>query len=99
MASKDFLKAVPPYDDESGDVNVIIETPRGSRQKYTYDPELGLFRWKFELPEGNAFPYSFGFVPNTLGQDGDPVDILLLLDADVPVGTLVPAKLIGVIEA
>jgi inorganic pyrophosphatase len=51
------------------------------------------------LPEGQYFPYDFGFVPSTLSEDGDPLDILILLDAPAPVGCVLTARLIGVIEA
>ena len=95
----DRLRGIAPLDEGSGHVSVVVETLRGSRQKYSYDPETGLFRWKFELPEGTVFPFSFGFVPNTLAEDGDPLDILLLLDGDVPTGILVEARPVAVIEA
>lgn len=66
-------------------INVIVETPAGSRNKFTYDPELGLFTLKKMLPAGYCFPFDFGFVPGTLAPDGDPADVLLLLDeANVP---------------
>ncbi len=51
------------------------------------------------LPEGMSFPFDFGFIPSTTGGDGDPLDVILLLDESVPTGTVVPARLIGVIEA
>lgn len=95
-----FLNAIsklPPIDDD-GNINVLIETPKGSRQKYDIDHETGLFQWSLELPAGVTFPYSFGFVPNTLAEDGDPIDILLLLDGEVPQGTLVKAHAIGVLQ-
>ena len=51
------------------------------------------------LPEGSAFPYDFGFIPSTLGEDGDPLDVLVLMDAPAPVGCVLTVRLIGVIEA
>lgn len=89
---------IQPIDD-AGLLTAIIETPKGSRQKYSYDEDSGLFRWSFELPEGMSFPYSFGFLPNTLAEDGDPVDVLILLDGAIPMSTLVEACPLGVIEA
>jgi inorganic pyrophosphatase len=80
-------------------VNVIIETPKGSRNKLDYDPELGVFELSGVMPEGSVFPYDFGFLPSTLGEDGDPLDVLVLMDAPVPVGCLVSTRLIGVVEA
>jgi len=76
-----------------------IETPRGSRNKYTFDPSLGLFMLGGILPEGMSFPYDFGFLPATLADDGDPIDVLLLMDEPAFCGCVVPARLIGVIEA
>lgn len=80
-------------------VNVVVETPSGSRQKYNYDHATGLYRWGLELPEGMRFPLSFGFVPNTLAADGDPLDVVLLLDGAVPTGTVVTARPVGVMKA
>jgi inorganic pyrophosphatase len=75
--------------------NVVVETPRGSRTKFAYDPETGLFRAKKLLATGFAFPFAFGFFPSTRGGDGDPLDALLLTDADLAMGTLVRCRLIG----
>jgi inorganic pyrophosphatase len=77
----------------------IIETPKGSRNKFSYDPETGLFKLGGLLPEGMQFPFDFGFVPSTLADDGDPVDILVLMDAPTHVGCLVDVRIIGVIAA
>jgi inorganic pyrophosphatase len=84
---------------KNGLLNVIIETPKGSRNKYTYDSELGLFRLKKVLPLGAVFPFDFGFVPLTLGEDGDPLDILVLMDQPAFGGCLVRSRLIGALEA
>jgi len=61
-------------------VQVIIETPKGSRNKYAFDPEQKVFALKKVLPAGMAFPYDFGFVPSTKAEDGDPTDVLVLMD-------------------
>ena len=53
-------------------VNVIVETPKGSRVKYAYDPEAELLKLKRALPEGMLFPFNFGFIPSTKEDDGDP---------------------------
>ena len=86
--------------DEDNDklIKVIIETPRGSRNKYAFDPEEKAFALKKVLPAGMAFPYDFGFVPSTLAEDGDPVDVLVLMDEPAFPGCLIKCKLIGVIE-
>lgn len=90
---------LPPYDAESGALNAIVETPRGSRNKFAYDPDSWLFQLTAVLPEGTAFPHAFGFVPSTLGDDGDPLDVMILMDEPVYPGCLVPARLVGVIKA
>ena len=63
-------------DDEALTVRAIIETPAGHRSKFDYHRESGLFALHDVLPAGMAFPMAFGFIPNTLGEDGDPLDIV-----------------------
>jgi inorganic pyrophosphatase len=77
----------------------IIETPKGRRNKFDYDPESNLFKLGGLLPEGMMFPFDFGFIPSTLGEDGDPLDVLVLMDEPAHVGCLLDVRLIGVIEA
>lgn len=77
----------------------IIETPKGKRSKYDYDPDTGLFKLGGLLPEGMTFPLDFGFVPGTRGEDGDPLDVLVLSDEVTFTGCLLGVRLIGVIEA
>jgi inorganic pyrophosphatase len=79
--------------------NVIIETPKGSRNKYTYDELLGVFKLKKVLPLGSEFPFDFGFFPSTLADDGDPLDVLVLMDAPTFPGCVLEVRLIGLIEA
>lgn len=81
------------------ELNVIIETPKGSRNKFDYDEEYRLFKLGGVLAAGAVFPYDFGFVPSTIGGDGDPLDVLVLMDEPAFTGCLVPARLIGVIVA
>jgi inorganic pyrophosphatase len=82
-----------------GDLNAVIETPKGSRNKFDYDEAQGLFKLGGVLPLGASFPFDFGFVPSTLGEDGDPLDVLVLMDEPAFTGCLVEARLLGVIEA
>jgi inorganic pyrophosphatase len=82
-----------------GVVRVIIDTPKGSRNKFKYDEEMGLFKLSGVLPAGAVFPFDFGFVPSTLGGDGDALDVLVLMDEPAFVGCLVEVRLVGVIEA
>ncbi len=86
-------------DAEALTCRVVIETPKGQRGKLAYDLTSGVFELKRMLPDGMSFPLDFGFVPGTRGQDGDPLDILVLNDEPSPVGTLLTARLIGVILA
>jgi inorganic pyrophosphatase len=85
--------------DPAGRLRVIIETPQGSRNKFDYDDELGLFKLGGVLPAGAVFPFDFGFVPSTTGGDGDPLDVLVLMEEAAFTGCLVEARLLGVIEA
>lgn len=88
-----------PFDGNNKDlVRVIIETPKGSRNKFAFDPEEQIFELKKVLPAGMTFPYDFGFVPSTKAADGDPVDVLVLMDEPAFAGCALTCRLIGVIE-
>ncbi len=93
------VNKLPAIDTDSGLLNVVIDTPKGSRNKYKFDEHNGLWRLGKVLPEGMAFPFDFGFFPSTCGEDGGPVDVLLLSDTPTFPGCVVSARLIGVIEA
>ncbi len=93
------LEKIPSWDDATGSLNVIIETSKGSRNKLRYDAKLGTFALSKVLPAGMVFPFDFGFVPATLAEDGDPLDVLVLLDEPVCAGCQISCRLIGVIEA
>jgi inorganic pyrophosphatase len=84
---------------QPGVVIAVIETPGGSRNKFKYDEDLGFFSLSGVLPEGMVFPHAFGFVPRTKAEDGDPEDILIIMDEPTFTGCLVPSRLIGVMEA
>ena len=91
------LERLVPFDDDC--VLVVIETPKGSPNKLAFEPRYGTFVLKGVLPAGTVFPFDFGFVPSTRAEDGDPLDVLVLMDAPVFPGCIVPSRLIGVIEA
>jgi len=94
------LTSLPHHlDEKKGTCRSIIETPKGCRNKFDYDPETNLFMLAGLLPEGMMFPYDFGFIPSTLGDDGDPLDILVLMDAPAHAGCLIDVRLIGIITA
>lgn len=81
------LISMPTFDGKL--LRTVIETPKGSRNKYHYDPDFGCFVFGKALPEGMNFPFDFGFVPSTLGDDDDPLDILVLMDAPARMGSVV----------
>lgn len=88
-----------PWDEsDSKTIQVIIETPKGSRNKFAFDDEQKVFVLKKVLPAGMAFPYDFGFVPSTKAEDGDPTDVLVLMDEPAFPGCLLKCRLIGIIE-
>lgn len=87
-----------PSGKKAGMLQVVIETPKGSRNKYAFDAEQKIFALKAVLPAGMAFPYDFGFLPRTIAGDGDPMDVLVLMDEPAFPGCLLRARLIGVIE-
>lgn len=93
------ISSLQAFDEKTKELNVVIETPKDSRNKYTFDEEKEIFRLGGVLPLGASFPFDFGFIPQTLGGDGDPLDVLLLMDETTFTGCLVSARLIGVIEA
>jgi inorganic pyrophosphatase len=102
MAKSSKLKSpdqINPFNTGDKTLRVVIETPKGSRNKFKYDPELGTYALSTILAEGMKFPYDFGFVPQTKDQDGDPTDVLLLMDEPAFTGCVVESRVVGVIQA
>ena len=86
---------------ESGEedkINVIIETPRGSRNKYEIDKKTGLIALDRALHTAQSFPTDYGFVPQTLWEDNDPLDVVVLSSFDLSPGILVKVRLVGMID-
>lgn len=75
--------------------NVVIETPRGSRAKYAYDPGRRTFVLKRILPEGMAMPFDFGFIPGTLADDGDPLDVIVISELTTFPGCEIECRIVG----
>jgi inorganic pyrophosphatase len=103
MAKKNLKSLIDPtrldpVRKKDGLLQVIVETPKGSRNKFSFDEEQEIFCLKKVLPAGMVFPHDFGFLPKTIAEDGDPIDVLLLMDEPAFPGVLVPSRLIGVIE-
>jgi len=94
-----LVKLDPDWRPKKSCCNVIIETPKGRRNKFDYDEDRHLFMLGGLLPEGMAFPFDFGFIPSTRGDDGDPLDVMVLMDEPAHVGCLIEVRIIGVIEA
>jgi inorganic pyrophosphatase len=93
------MKLPSSFVDDTKHINVVIETPKGSGNKYSLDPETELFKLSKILPEGLVFPLHFGFIPRTQGEDGDPLDVLVLMDEPSYPGNLIECKVLGIIEA
>jgi inorganic pyrophosphatase len=86
-------------DKKTCECQAIVETPKGRRNKFDYDSQLQAFTLADLLAEGLSFPFDFGFVPSTLAEDGDPVDVMILMDEPAHVGCVLNVRIIGVIEA
>jgi inorganic pyrophosphatase len=78
---------------------VVIETPRGSAEKFAFDPEHQAFALKRVLPVGMVFPFDFGFVPGTKADDGDPVDVVVLSEFKSFPGCLIECRILGALLA
>jgi inorganic pyrophosphatase len=88
---------LPAFNDD-GDVHVVVETPRGSRAKFAYDPKLETFALKKSLLTGLTYPHDWGFVPSTKADDGDPLDIMVIHDATTFPGMVVACRVIGILQ-
>ena len=84
---------------ESPTHQAIVDTPKGSRNKYKFDEETGRFKLGSVLTAGAVFPFDFGYLPGTHGEDGDPLDVLILLDEPAFVGCQIEVRVVGAIEA
>ena len=80
-------------------ITAVVETPRNSAQKYDYDPDNKGFKLKKIMPAGMVFPFDFGFIPGTLGEDGDPLDIIIISEFQSFPGCIMDCRVIGAITA
>lgn len=83
---------------EDGSLRVIVESPRGSSIKFEYDPVNRVFTVSRELPLGVVYPFDWGFVPGTKGDDRDPLDAMALHHSPTYPGVLLPCRILGMVE-
>ncbi|MGN6532256.1 MAG: inorganic diphosphatase [Ginsengibacter sp.] len=93
------MKLPSTFTKDKNCIHAIIETPKGCAAKYDYNEETQMFKLKKLLPKGMVFPFHFGFIPHTKAEDGDPLDVLVLLDELSWPGCIIECKIIGVMEA
>jgi inorganic pyrophosphatase len=92
------LGHLPTFEGDSKLVNIVVETSKGMRTKMKYEEKTGVFRAEKVLPVGLVFPFDFGFLPSTLGGDGDPLDVVVLSESGLPLGCVVLGRLVAVLE-
>jgi inorganic pyrophosphatase len=91
--------SLPAWDSESGLLHVIVDTPKGSATKFKLDAKKNMFTIAHVLPPGAVFPFDFGSIPSTAAEDGDPVDVLVLMENPTFSGCLTLVRIVGVLEA
>jgi inorganic pyrophosphatase len=91
------LTRIDPYD-KHGALRVVVESPRGASLKFAYQPSLELFAVARALPLGVVYPYDWGFVPGTRGDDGDPLDAMVLHDFASSPGVLLTCRILGMVK-
>jgi inorganic pyrophosphatase len=89
---------IDPHLKSDGTLRVVVETPRGSRHKYAWNEELRAFEHRATLGSGLVWPYDYGFIPRTKGGDGDPLDVLVLMDEPAFPGCILQVRIIGGFE-
>lgn len=95
---QDISRLPHKLDRERRECQAIIETPKGRRNKFKYESDSGLYTLSRVLPQGFIFPFDFGFIPSTAADDGDPLDVIVLMDEPAHVGCILQIRLIGVIK-
>jgi len=89
---------LPTGEAAPAEVNAVIEIPRGNTNKYEYDKQLHVFRLDRNLYSPVHYPGDYGFIPSTLSDDGDPLDVLVLVDAPSFTGCVMTVRPIGVLK-
>lgn len=94
----DFNQILTPGSVEEGTVNVVVEIPKGSSHKIEWNRELAIFQLDRTEPAIFAKPINYGFIPQTLDEDGDELDALVLTDEPLPTGVALTGKVLGVLH-
>ena len=94
----DFNQFLDAGDYKNGAINVVVEIPMGSNQKIEWDRKLGAFKLDRLDPAIFAKPTNYGFIPQTLDEDGDELDVLLITDQPLTTGIFLEAKILGVMK-
>src|SRR5947208_1659860 len=94
MPRLDYL-SIPPGPDIAGVVHTIVEIPKGSRNKFEVDKKTGLLRLDRYLYSSSHYPGDYGFIPQTLAEDGDPLDVLVMVNEPTFYGCLIEARVVG----
>ena len=94
----DFNQVLTPGDYENGEITVVVEIPQGSSHKIEWDRKVGVMKLDRVEPAIFAKPTNYGFIPQTLDEDGDELDVLLITDAPLTTGIVVNARIVGVMK-
>lgn len=94
----DITKIKSGKNPKTGEINVLIEIPKDSNIKYELDKETGAMFVDRFLHTAMSYPFNYGFVPGTLAEDGDPLDLIVLSEYSVAPGTIIPSTIIGMLE-
>lgn len=98
MQMADFNKILTPGNVDEGVINVVIEIPAGSSHKIEWNRELAVMQLDRVDPQIFAKPTNYGFIPQTLDEDGDELDVLLVTDSPLPTGVFLEANVVGVMK-
>lgn len=94
----DFNKVLTPGDVDNGLINVVVEIPAGSTNKVEWNREKAIFKLDRVEPAIFAKPINYGFIPQTIDEDGDELDVLIYTDSPLPMGIYLEAKVIGILR-
>lgn len=94
----DFNQILDAGDVDSGIINVVVEIPAGSNNKIEWNRKLGVMQLDRVEPALFAKPTNYGFIPQTLDEDGDELDALIITEQPLPTGIFMEAKVIGVMK-